>query len=139
MKKRFKNVKKEKGRRIQAQEAPEPSYESETPKFCLYHLNPNSKYCLSKCSKDDKASFATKIRLISKSTWIQLRMADKYGIGFEPIKDKRVKKLLPKNVSEDTTVLAFRYHKKKPMLGYRKKDIFHIIAFDHDFSAYDHG
>jgi hypothetical protein len=46
---------------------------------------------------------------------------------------------IPAHVTEDVTLLSFRFHGKAPMVGYRVGRIFHIVWLDHDFAVYSHG
>ena len=46
---------------------------------------------------------------------------------------------LPPNVTEDVTLLVFRFSGRKPMVGYRVKEAFYVLALDRDFTLYDHG
>src|SRR5699024_12555094 len=41
-------------------------------------------------------------------------------------------------ISDDVEhFLAFRYSDKRPMVGYRQKNVFYVLWFDHDFTLYN--
>jgi hypothetical protein len=50
------------------------------PKFSLRYVN--RKYCITQCTKDERAAFAVRLRELSELTWAQLRQADRHGLGF---------------------------------------------------------
>jgi hypothetical protein len=76
---------------------------------------------------------------MSQLTWNELRQAQRHGIGSEKIDRKSITRPIPSHITEDVTFLAFRFSGKKSMVGYRMKEMFHIIWFDRDFKLYDHG
>jgi hypothetical protein len=61
--------------------------------------------------------------------------------GYEKIVNKKSinNGYLPVTIPEDASIIAFHFHSKKPMVGYRDRCIFHIYWFDRDFTLYDHG
>ena len=112
-------------------------YNRQKPLFSLQFIDPQ--YCITLCDKDEKASFADMLRRMSRMTWNELRNAPRHGLGCEKIDQSSIKRPLPLGVTEDVTFLAFRFHAKKPMVGFRLNDVFHIVWFDRDFTLYDHG
>jgi hypothetical protein len=125
------------GKRIGVNEAElERDYDREKPTFCLRFVD--SAYCITQCEKRDKAAFADTIRRMSQMTWKELRMADRHGLGSEKIRRDAIKRQIPARIPEDASFLAFRFSGMKPMVGYRVKEMFHIIWFDRNFSLYDH-
>jgi hypothetical protein len=126
------------GKRIGVNEAEvERDYDRERPTFCLRYVD--APYCVTHCEKQDRAAFADKIRRMSQMTWRDLRMADRHKMGSETIDRKAIKRPIPNHIPEDVSFLAFRFSGMKAMVGYRIKEMFHIIWFDRDFSLYDHG
>lgn len=114
-------------------------YNMMTPLFSLERLQ-SGDYCLSKLEKDDKAAFADAIFKRRNSTWNQIQQMSRHGLGHEKIDVTSIKVAIPKFITEDEhNLLAFRYSGKKPMIGYRIKNIFYILWFDHNFTIYDHG
>lgn len=101
--------------------------------FSFKNLQPN--YCLSKCTTNEKAAFSDQLRILGAKTWRELKQAPKHGIGFEKISNFKV--AIPKNL-ENETFIAFRFDGKKPMVGYRCKQIFNIVYLDRNFTLYDH-
>ena len=112
-------------------------FNREKPTFCLRHID--SHYCISSCDVNEKASFADTLRNLSQLTWSELRSSPHRGMGCEKIARDALKRPIPPGITEDVTFLAFRFHGKKPMVGYRVNEMFHIIWFDRDFTLYDHG
>lgn len=123
------------GKRISAVE-PKIDFDRQKPIFCLRYIDPE--YCISKCDKDDKAAFADKLLQMSQMTWVEIRMAHRHGAGAEKIARDSIHRPIPESVPEDAPLLAFRFSGKKPMVGYRMQNLFHILWFDRDFTLYDH-
>ena len=98
--------------------------------------NLQSNYCVSKCTTNEKAAFSDQLRILGSKTWRELKQAPKHGIGFEKINYFKV--AIPKSL-ENETFIAFRFDGKKPMVGYRCKQIFNIVYLDRNFTLYDHG
>ncbi|OZC02409.1 hypothetical protein BSZ36_05115 [Rubricoccus marinus] len=136
MARRFKQPKPQRGAHVQAPSVPE-DYDKESPAFCLRHLQKG--YHLDDCSPEDKASFAMAQVTRSKLSWKQLRSAHRHGLGSEKITHDSINAGIPEQITEDVTLLAFRFSGKKPMVGYREREIFRVVWLDHDFSLYDHG
>jgi hypothetical protein len=128
-----------KGKRIPLSGSAEirPDYNRAKPTFSLIHVDPT--YCITCCDVDERASFAETIRNLSQLTWNELRSTPHRGLGCEKINRDAIRRPIPQSVTEDVTFLAFRFHGKKAMVGYRVDETFHIVWFDRDFSLYDHG
>ncbi len=119
-------------------EAPE-DYNKMVPLFSLERLQTGD-YCLSELEKDDKAAFADSIFKRKNVTWNQIQQIDRHGLGYEKIKVAAIKVTIPKFITEDEhNLLAFRFSGIKPMVGYRVKNIFYVLWFDHNFTLHDHG
>lgn len=111
--------------------------EQRHPAFSLQHLN--GKYCLSNCDSKEKAEFASTLHKLGQLTWSQIKQAQKHGLGCEKIARTAIRGAsIPKHLTEDTTLLAFRCIGKAPMVGYREGHVFHILWVDRDFTLYDH-
>jgi len=113
------------------------NYSQEKPTFCLRYVD--SEYCITSCERDDKAAFAERIRQLSKMTWNQIILADRHGFGREKIPVNRLRRPLPRHITEDVTFFALRFSGLKPMVGYQTEGTFHVVWFDRDFTLYDHG
>jgi|SRR6185312_4518197 len=111
-------------------------YNREKPTFCLRFVDPQ--YCITACDRDDKAAFADKIRRMSGMTWNEIIQSQRHGMGFETIARKAIKRPIPAHITEDVTIIVFRFSGMKPMVGYRDKGMFHIVWFDCAFTLYDH-
>ena len=89
--------------------------------------------------QNDKAAFADQIAKISKLTWAQIRLQDRHALGTEKHPPGKVKFKLPTHYTEDTNILCFRFSGRKPMAGYKDGAVFHILAFDRNYTLYNHG
>lgn len=97
------------------------------PLFSFQFLD--ARYCISCCEKDDKAALADQLRILGSKTWAELQQAPKHGIGCERIERNAINGSFPRHLENDKSVafLAFRFSGKKPMVGYRDDEVFHII------------
>ncbi|WP_208937066.1 Panacea domain-containing protein [[Haemophilus] ducreyi] len=78
---------------------------------------------------------------LSKFTWQELRNSPRHGCGTEKIEHKAIKGCSVPDfiIEQNISLLAFRFQGKKPMVGYRENQIFHILWLDRDYSLYNHG
>ena len=106
------------------------------PIFSFYKIR--RRHCVSKCTKDEKEALIDKIYRISQLTWAEIRRAPKHGLGFEHIETSTLKVEIPNEIKGEVKFIAFRFHDKAPMIGYRERRTFHIIWVDRDFTVYDH-
>ena len=113
-------------------------YNKMVPLFSLERLQPG-KYCLSKLEKDDKAAFADSIYKRKDISWNEIQKLDRHGLGYEKIPVKSIETPVPRFITEDNSnLIAFRFNGMKPMIGYRLKNVFYVLWFDHDFTVYKH-
>lgn len=120
--------------------APEQSIPSlqQTPLFCLNKIV--SKYCLSRCEKNEKAAFADTLHRLSQLTWGEIQNAPKGGMGTEKIsRDRLTSARIPSGITDDVQLLAIRFCGNAPMVGYKSERVFHVLFLDRDFTLYDHG
>jgi hypothetical protein len=115
---------------------PTQNYDLLPPVFCLHHVSPA--HCITTCDVDDRAAFATRIRLLSQLTWRQILNSPRHGVGCEKIRRDQIRAQVPTSITDDTTFLAFRFSGLKPMIGFRTQDVFHIVWFDRDMDLYAH-
>lgn len=127
----------QKGEHIKAHEASNISPEQQPPIFSLHHMCRG--YCISDCTNEEKVAFANKIHRLSQCTWMQLKQSDRHGLGYEIINRNSIRASIPRHITEDVNIIAFRFCDKAPMVGYREGAIFHIIWLDRNFSIYPHG
>lgn len=107
------------------------------PIFSLHYLN--REYCLSCCNSEEKAAFADTMHKLSQLTWQQIDCAPRYGSGYEKIARNAIRSGIPSHVTDDVNFIAFRFCGMAPMVGYRDRNIFHVIWLDRAFTLYDHG
>ncbi|WP_454783294.1 hypothetical protein [Legionella sp. WA2022007384] len=106
------------------------------PLFSLEHLQPN--YCISDCTKEQKAALADALRKRGKMTWNEIIQAHKHGLGTEKIAQHAIKAPMPKDITPDTNLIALRFDGKAAMVGRRDGRVFIVYWIDHNFTLYDH-
>lgn len=62
----------------------------------------------------------------------------RHKLGFETIKRKCIKAAIPQEITEDVTFIAFRCIGKKPMVGYRDRNVFFVVWIDRTADLYNH-
>lgn len=107
------------------------------PVFSFHHLSKD--YCITKCDNNDRLAFVEKMHKLSQITWEVIRTSHRHGLGSEKIDHKSIRASIPPHVTKEIPIIALRFNGKKPMVGYKEKNIFHVIWFDRDFTLYDHG
>lgn len=112
-----------------------PDYNKQPPIFSLEKVLGGC-YCFSGLDSKNKACFADAIYRRRGMTWGEILRADRHGLGTEKISESAINAALPDMVG--VQYLALRYNGKRPMVGYRQKNIFFVLWFDHDFTLYDH-
>lgn len=124
--------------KIKAPEAQQNAQVFDYPVFSFKQMR-NGKYHIDKCEKEEKASLALKMSKIGQLTWQELRFADKHGLGFEKISKNTIKKDSVYFLTDDISLIAFRFCGKAPMVGYKcSNGAFHILWLDRDNTLYDH-
>jgi hypothetical protein len=115
-----------------------PDYNAHPPAFSLHRLQPG-KYCLSRLADSQKAQFAEAIFKRKDLTWREITTAPRHGLGTEKISRDSIRAAMPRFITPEVThFLALRFSGKSPMVGYRERDIFYVLWFDHDFTLYPH-
>ena len=136
MAKRIKGSQPKQGRLVKAQ-AP-LNYDNHPPTFSLEKLQPG-KYCFSGLDQEHKTMFAEAMFRRKNLSWNEIKKLDPHGLGTEKIAKSAIKAALPAFITDDLDdFLVFRYKQKHPMVGYRQRDVFFVLWFDHDFTLYKH-
>ena len=134
---RIKGPKPDRGQRIAAVEP--TNYENNPPMFSLERVQAGD-YCFSAMAQEHKAMFGEAIYRRRALSWKEIKNIDRHGLGFEKIARASITAPIPKFINDDVDhFLAFRFNGKRPMVGYRSRDIFYVLWFDWNFSLYDHG
>ncbi|MEQ3762547.1 MAG: hypothetical protein ABNH15_05765 [Alcanivorax sp.] len=108
------------------------------PIFSLEKIQ-SGKYCLSQLNEKNKAMFSDAIYRRKATPWSEIKQQHRHGLGAEKISKSSIKAAIPKFITEDVSdFLVFRYNGMHPMVGYRQREIFYVLWFDHDFTLYDH-
>jgi hypothetical protein len=135
-KKKIKNIEKSSPGKLTVQESKD--YNKYYIIFSLERIV-SGNYCFSELQNDDKKQFAEAIFKRKNMTWDDILKAHRHGLGNEKISVDSVKQEKPKFITADTSYyLAFRFNGKKAMVGYRQKNIFYVLWFDHNFTLYNH-
>lgn len=124
--------------KIDYSESADLPVEQQPPKFSFRFLTKS--HCITHCDKNEKVGFVDKMHQISQCSWATLKLMPKHSLGYEVIKKEKLKVPIPKNISQEVRIIAFRFKDKKPMVGYREKDgTFYVLWFDRNFNVYPHG
>lgn len=123
--------------KIKTHEVTAEDSNNQTPVFCFEYMVDG--FCVRSCQTQEKAQFAESLHRRGKMTWHQLRVSPRHGLGFEIIDRKSIKVGLPRVVTDDVNIIAFRCIGLRPMIGYRHGRIFHILWVDPKGRVYDHG
>lgn len=107
------------------------------PLFSFEHIQTGS-FCLMSCEKDEKAALSDKLYRLSKLAWSEIKQQDRHKLGFEKISRSAINASIPPHVTPDIDLIAFRFHGKKAMVGYRQLAVFHILWLDRSFKLYSH-
>lgn len=126
------------GKHFSAPDNPTGSTQHRHPLFSLQYLSTSPPYSLAHCQRVEKAAFADTLDKLSQLPWAEINQAPRHGSGYEKIKRSAIKEPIPSHVTEDVTIIAFRFFGKAPMVGYRKLEVFHILWLDRLFTLYDH-
>jgi len=110
---------------------------TEKPCFCFQYLHPG--FTSSECSDDQKSGLLLTFEKLSGLRWVEIESSPRHGLGSEKIERKSIKPGIPKAVPKEATFLAIRFSGLAPMVGFREKNIFHIVFIDAKFNVYDHG
>ncbi len=137
MSKKLKNRPPDQGGKIKTKDSDAPNYDALAPAFCLKHVRGD--YCVTKCSDEDKIALIEKIHGFGKFTWAQIKCQNRHTWGCEAIPRNAIRAAIPSVITEDVTILAFRFNKLAPMVGFREREVFHIVWLDREFTLYDHG
>jgi hypothetical protein len=132
-------IKKQKPKQGNLVKSVEPiNYDQLPPIFSLEKIQ-QGKYCLSSLDQEHKAMFSEAIYRRKSTPWNEIKRLDRQGLGTEKIPKSSIKAAIPKFITEDVNdFLVFRYKGKNPMVGYRQRDVFFVLWFDHDFTLYNH-
>lgn len=112
------------------------STQQKRPTFSFHSISKD--YCISKCTKPEKASLADTLRKMSESTWAELHNKERHCGGYEKINRNAIKAPIPRSISDDVKFLAFRFYENAPMVGYRELEMFHVLWLDRRFKLYNH-
>jgi hypothetical protein len=134
---RIKQRRLEQGARIKAPTVEvEPSDDKRCPVFSFEYLQHG--YCISDCNAEQKVALADRLWEMSQLSWQQLRGSWRHGQGSEKIGRSSIRVPIPNRITEDVTIIAFRFWGLAPMLGYRDGRIFHVIWIDPGLAVYAH-
>jgi hypothetical protein len=107
------------------------------PFFSFQYLHPVRH--VRELMQSQQAELVKQLCALSERTWQQLWDAPHGGVGCERIRQELNFKWPAALAGQ--TVLAFKYCGKLSMVGFRDKNVFHIVGIDKDFknnSCYGH-
>lgn len=137
MKGRFNNVKADSGKHFSPQESSSKVPGLSHPAFSLRYIVDT--HCITSCSDQQAAQFANKVRMLTSLSWQEIIQLDRHKLGCEKISRDSMRVPIPRHVTEDVNLLAFRCFGMAPMVGYRDQGVFYVLWFDSGFDVYDHG
>jgi hypothetical protein len=136
MSRRIKSTNKSKNNLVKSVEP--PNYDNDPLLISLEKIQ-SGKYCLSALDESNKAMFAMAIFRRKSLTWREIKQARRHELGSEKMPKAQIKATIPTFITDDLKdFLVLRYNGRNPMVGYREKNIFFVLWFDHNFSLYKH-
>ena len=109
---------------------------TEKPCFCFQYLHQG--FTSSQCSNDQKSGLLLTFEKLSTLRWVEIESSHRHGFGAEKIERKSIKPNIPNIVPKNATFLAIRFSGLAPIVGFRERNIFHIVFIDAKFNVYDH-
>lgn len=126
-----------KGKRVTVAEPIPRGPEVTHPVFCFRYIDPN--FDLTQCDKDEQAAFISQLRCLSQLDWNVIVTTQRHGMGTEKISRGSISGRIPACVTDDVNdFLAFRFQAKKPFVGIRRNQVFHVLWIDAKFALYKH-
>ena len=105
------------------------------PKFSFEFLSGD--HCLSKCEVKEKSNLISKLHQIGRQSWGDLRRLGRNN-GFEPISVAQLRCKIPEEFKKESVSIVFHMTGNIPIIGFRREDVFYVIAIDRTFKAYSH-
>ncbi len=107
------------------------------PRFSFYLSH--RKYCPSVCSERTKKLLVDKLVYLGKNTWSQINQFPR-ETGFEKIEKNSIIPEATEGAEKQTYYLSTRLDERMRMVGFREKEVFHIIWIEEDQGkVYPHG
>ena len=133
-------AKNKKPKRIKPVETkPAKNYDKACFRISMEHALCSGPFSFRELDKEHKAAFADSVYSRSKLTWVTLKKSDRHALGYEKIPLRQIRGQKPRVLTPDVEdVIAFRFHGRAPMVGYRDEDIFYVIWFDPGYKLYPH-
>ena len=108
------------------------------PVFCLRYVD--KEFGIESCDNETLAALVATMKKLGSLDWNTTNVSDRHGCGYERIQFSSIRRPRPPHLTPDVDkLIAFRFHGKAPMLGYRNDNTFHICFLDPGFTLYDHG
>ena len=112
------------------------SSNAEHPKFCLAFIQ--SAFDVKALPEDQQADFAKTLQDRASLSWEMIMKAERHGQGYEHLPSSKLPSP-PAAFSDRDQFMVFRYSGKRPMVGVRVDDVFHIIWIEREFGElYSH-
>jgi hypothetical protein len=128
------------GAHIAPTSVPPSSTEDEHITLSLRYLSEDRHFRLSDCDQPQQAALSNKIHRMTKRTWREARNGGRHGAGYEIIERRNLRAPIPPHITEDVTLIAFRFCGLAVMIGYRdsRTPVFYVVWLDPKFKLYDH-
>lgn len=136
MTKKIKRPEINQGQHVRANPNTSSSTNHLTPLFCFRHLV--ATHSVEACERDDRAALAVQLSKVGSIPWNEIQKSHRHGLGCETIARSSLNVAIPASITEDASLLAFRFSGMKPMVGFRMGQIFHIVWLDREFKVYSH-
>ena len=118
---------------------PTQNVDDQPPAFSFEKMQDGSGNSFNCCEDDDRLALAKRLFMLSRMPWKQIRHTSAKGLGSEQIPRSRIKRPIPKTVTDDVdSFSSLHYAGKRRFIGYRIGQVFHILWIDHTFKVYDH-
>jgi len=128
----FKKIKSKSSSRFKIKDVPTPktNHDFSKPIFSFRYMQYGGTNCITRCERDVRLSIVDTIIRISQLTWREMSSAPREGLGHEKVPQWRfrISLQLPVGITQEVPAVVFRYSESGRIAGFRKEDIFHIIA-----------
>ena len=134
------NKNKSKGLNIQGDSNPQKTIISDAnsmdkPVFSFDDIS-DKNFSYKNCTQEELKSLISMLNKLSKLSWDKICFTQRHGLGTEKIPQKEIK--ANTNMFKGDSALIFRFSGKKPMIGYRVGNVYHVVYLDREFKAYKH-
>jgi hypothetical protein len=107
------------------------------PVFCFKYLHRD--FSIDTIDKEKKGALLDQLYKLSQLTFQDIIYSQRHGLGTEKISKSSIKPKIPNFVTDEVELIAFRYSGKLPFLGFRNRNVLHLIFIENNFGdVYNH-